>query len=125
MLATAHLMVHGNTWCLLDALGHFLVGADISWWHSDVCWKFLLVWVVCSLFLVVSRGLLVVPGDGLRMRSSIRAMDAGAFKGVDVSIGSLKSYEPPAPVVCSGLGECAVYPLAVRTPSGARVALNW
>ena len=43
MLATTCWMVRGHTWCLLDALGYFLV--VICWW-----------------FPVVSGCVLVVPG---------------------------------------------------------------
>ena len=53
MIAAACWMAHGNTWCLLDALGYSLVpsariigGAWIfagNWWCLDVCWYFLVV----------------------------------------------------------------------------------
>ena len=43
MLATTCWMVHGNTWCLLDGLGYFLL-------------------VTCWYFLPVSGCVLVVPG---------------------------------------------------------------
>ena len=58
-------MVHGNTWCLLDVLGYFLV--VIRWYL-----------VVSGCLLVVSGGLLRFLGDRLRMRSSIQYAGAHA-----------------------------------------------
>ena len=35
MLTATCWMIHGNTWCLLDALGYFLV---VICWYSLVSW---------------------------------------------------------------------------------------